>query len=92
MAATDSHGAVGILTADRGWLAILDRIRCTARRVPLVDARAADATVTGDPMSVYRWLWGRLPNDAVTLDGDHDAWAQLWALLRLATKNGSGGA
>jgi uncharacterized protein (TIGR03083 family) len=91
MAATGGYGAVGILTAGRAWIAILDRARCSARRVPLVDARSADATITGDPLSVYRWLWGRLPHDAVTLDGNDDGWAQLWSLLRLVTKNDTTG-
>lgn len=81
-----AYGAAGILTANRGWLAILDRIRSSARRVPLVDARAGDAMISGDPLAVYRWLWGRLPNRDVTLDGDLDAVSQLWALLRLTTQ------
>jgi hypothetical protein len=37
-------------------------------------------------MTMYRWLWGRLPDRMVEVIGDHDAIAQLWALLRLATK------
>ncbi|HEX7659462.1 MAG TPA: maleylpyruvate isomerase N-terminal domain-containing protein [Pseudonocardiaceae bacterium] len=47
---------------------------------------AAEAVVTGSPMDVYLWLWGRLPNRRVRLSGDGDAVAQLWALLRLATR------
>jgi len=79
-----THGAVGFETANRAWLAILGRVRSTARRVHPADARAADARVTGDPTAVYLWLWGRLPNSAVETDGDFDAIAQLWALLRPA--------
>lgn len=79
-------GAVGIETASRAWLAVLDRVRSSARRVPAVDARAADALVTGDPSAVYLWLWGRLPDQSVRITGDYDASAQLWGLLRLATK------
>ncbi|MCP2165343.1 maleylpyruvate isomerase family mycothiol-dependent enzyme [Goodfellowiella coeruleoviolacea] len=45
-----------------------------------------DAEVSGSPMDVYLWLWGRLPNRAVHVTGDDDAVAQLWALLRLATR------
>jgi len=82
----NAQGAVGIETAGRAWLAILSTVRCSARRVPAVDARAADAVVTGSPMNVYRWLWGRLPNQSVEIDGDLDASAQLWGLLRLATQ------
>jgi uncharacterized protein (TIGR03083 family) len=45
------------------------------------------ATITGSPMEMYLWLWGRRPDRAVRLaDGSHDAMAQLWALLRLATR------
>jgi uncharacterized protein (TIGR03083 family) len=80
-----SEGAVGIETAGRAWLAILNRARCSARRVPAVDARAADALVTGSPMNVYLWLWGRVPHHAVDTGGDFDVSAQLWALLRSAT-------
>lgn len=81
-----SYGAVGIQVSDLSWLAILGRVRSSARRVPEVDARAADALVTGDPMAVYLWLWGRLPDREVEITGDIDASAQLWALLRTATQ------
>jgi hypothetical protein len=50
------------------------------------DAHVADAQVSASPMTMYRWLWGRLPDRMVQVIGDHDAIAQLWALLRLATK------
>ncbi len=81
-----THGAVGIQLSDLSWLAILGKARSTARRVPAVDARAADAVVSGDPMDVYLWLWGRVPDQAVTITGDIHATAQLWALLRTATQ------
>jgi len=84
--AATTDGAVGVHAAGRSWLAVLGRNRCTARRVPAVDARAADAFVTGEAMNVYLWLWGRLPNQAVSITGDYDASAQLWALLRTATQ------
>ena len=86
--AANADGAVGVQAAGRSWLALLGRNRCIARRVPAVDARAAEAQVTGDPMNVYLWLWGRVPNQAVTITGDYDASAQLWALLRTATQSG----
>jgi hypothetical protein len=35
---------------------------------------------------MYRWLWGRLPQWVIQHDGDADAIAQVWALLRLATR------
>lgn len=54
------------------------------RTVP--HAQTEDAVISGDPSVVYLWLWGRLPDRAVQTDGDHDAVAQLWGLLRLATQ------
>lgn len=47
---------------------------------------SVDSVVSGEPMSVYLWLWGRVGHFAVEWDGDPDAIAQLWALLRLATR------
>jgi uncharacterized protein (TIGR03083 family) len=47
---------------------------------------AAHAVVSGSAMQVYLWLWGRRPDRAVKFDGSRDATAQLWALLRLATR------
>lgn len=47
---------------------------------------ASHAVVSGSPMQVYLWLWGRRPDRAVRSDGNPDAIAQLWALLRLATR------
>lgn len=81
-----TQGAVGVQVSDLTWLAILGRARSVARRVPLSDVRAADAVVSGDPMAVYLWLWGRVPDRAVEITGDIDAPAQLWALLRTATQ------
>ncbi|HEX9335626.1 MAG TPA: hypothetical protein VF892_07060, partial [Pseudonocardiaceae bacterium] len=49
-------------------------------------ADAAHAVVSGSAMQVYLWLWGRRPDRAVQFDGNRDAIAQLWALLRLATR------
>ncbi|GAA3851153.1 maleylpyruvate isomerase family mycothiol-dependent enzyme [Saccharothrix violaceirubra] len=50
------------------------------------DGTPAAGAVTGSPTAVYRWLWGRASGREVKISGDHDAIAQLWALLRLATK------
>jgi Mycothiol maleylpyruvate isomerase N-terminal domain len=83
--AATTEGAVGVQAAGRSWLAVLGRNRCSARRVPAVDAAAADALVTGEAMNVYLWLWGRVPHRLVTITGDYDASAQLWALLRTTT-------
>lgn len=50
------------------------------------DDVVADAIVSGTPTGVYLWLWGRKPDQAVTREGNLDAIAQLWALLRLGTR------
>lgn len=56
------------------------------RRMPSVDA-----VVRARPAELYLWLWGRLPTrrEFVEVGGgaeSADAVAQLWALLRLATR------
>jgi len=100
LAVLDVHGtreyAVVVRAGDREWLARAGPDRVTTSRVwepvteePAMGHRtdvAPDAVVSGSPMDVYLWLWGRLPNQRVELAGDGDAVAQLWALLRLATR------
>lgn len=80
------QGAVALSAAQRRWLAIFERGRSTARRVNDADARSADAMVRGDPMAVYLWSWGRLPDQSVEISGDQEAVAHLWTLLRPATQ------
>lgn len=53
---------------------------------PPPDDHSPDATVSGTPAQVYLWLWGRLPDRILAREGNLDAIAQLWALLRLATR------
>lgn len=45
-----------------------------------------DATVTGPPVPLYRWLWGRGPDDELTVQGEASAVRQLDARLRVATQ------
>lgn len=80
------QGAVALSAAQRRWLAIFERGRSSARRVGDADARSADAMVRGDPMAVYLWSWGRLPDQSVHISGDQEAVAHLWTLLRPATQ------
>ncbi|HEX6329300.1 MAG TPA: maleylpyruvate isomerase family mycothiol-dependent enzyme [Jiangellaceae bacterium] len=47
---------------------------------------AIDATVSGDPLPMYLWLWGRGPRDQISIDGDHAAAERMDARLRLATQ------
>lgn len=71
------------------WLAAAGTERTATRRPgdPADDDLGpVVATVSGSPMEVYLWLWGRRPDRAVRRDGHQDAIAQLWALLRLATR------
>lgn len=80
------QGAVALSAAQRRWLAIFERGRSIARRVNEAEARSADAIVSGDPMAMYLWSWGRLPDQSVQITGDQDAVAHLWTLLRPATQ------
>ncbi|MFI6100442.1 maleylpyruvate isomerase N-terminal domain-containing protein [Lentzea sp. NPDC051213] len=78
---------VAVQVEDHLWLTRCGPRGASAWRVvDPEDAHVADAQVTASPMTMYRWLWGRLPDRLVDVVGDHDAIAQLWALLRLATK------
>jgi len=77
---------VTVRVEDHMWLTRCGPRGASAWRVEPEDAEHADAQVTASPMTMYRWLWGRLPDRLVEVAGDHDAIAQLWALLRLATK------
>ncbi|CAL9591596.1 hypothetical protein SUDANB95_05206 [Actinosynnema sp. ALI-1.44] len=77
---------VAIRVGGRVWLTRTGPNPSLAWRATPEEAESADAEVTGSAMAVYRWLWGRIPDREVEPVGDHDAIAQLWALLRLATK------
>src|SRR5437764_2182856 len=75
--------SVAVQTGRHTWIACAGPAETVAWRCSPAEAGRADATVTGSPASVYLWLWGRVGQHAVTWDGDNDAIAQLWALLRL---------
>lgn len=78
---------VVVSTGGLEWVTRAGAEHTTVRR-PGEDAGdlRVDATVSGSPSEVYLWLWGRRPDRVVRWDGNHDAIAQLWALLRLATR------
>jgi uncharacterized protein (TIGR03083 family) len=78
------HGRVAVRTGGRYWIARATPQGTSAWRA--TPDELADATVSGDPKAVFLWLWGRVPHHLVDQDGDLDAIAQLWALLRLATR------
>jgi uncharacterized protein (TIGR03083 family) len=81
-------GTVAIRSADQVWLATLGPVRTSARRATAAETESVDASVTADPEALYLWLWGRRAvfDRAVRREGDLDVSAQLWALLRLATR------
>ncbi|GAA2799902.1 maleylpyruvate isomerase family mycothiol-dependent enzyme [Saccharopolyspora taberi] len=79
--------SVAVSAGGRTWCASAKQRRLEAR--PAGSGAecepVATATLGGEPDAVYLWLWGRLPDRAVEVEGDLDAIAQLWGLLRLAT-------
>lgn len=84
---TATHAfSVGIRAADRGWHVEMTQQRARVTRYQDVSVPDEDAVVSGDVSAVYLWLWGRLPDRSVRVTGDHDAVAQVWGLLRLATQ------
>lgn len=78
--------SVRVVAESKQWHVRADTERVRAGQQPDSDEPDTDATISGDAPSVYLWLWGRLPDRAITVTGDHDAIAQLWGLLRLATQ------
>ncbi|RKT53323.1 maleylpyruvate isomerase family mycothiol-dependent enzyme [Saccharothrix australiensis] len=80
------EGTVAVRTGGRVWITRTGPEPATTWEASPEEAASADADVSGPPVRVYRWLWGRIPDREVETTGDHDAIAQLWALLRLATK------
>lgn len=83
------HQVVSVQAGGLEWLARAGTDHTGVHRPgdpPDTTTAIVNATVSGSPTQVYLWLWGRRPDRAVLHDGSHDAMAQLWALLRLATR------
>lgn len=78
------EAAVVFEAGERRWVARAGPDGVLAWRAQRRDT--ADARVSSSPMQLYLWLWGRVTRGAVHTDGDDDAVAQIWALLRLATR------
>lgn len=75
--ATADPRPVLVSAGGRGWT-----VAPTPERIVVADANTAtttDATVTGEPGLVYRWLWNR--GGDVQIDGDDDLIRQLRALM-----------
>ncbi len=70
--------AVAVEVTGHRWLCSL-----TAKQVTIaVDSMAPSAaTVSGDPEPVFLWLWGRVGDERVRLDGEHEVGAQFRARL-----------
>lgn len=85
------QGSIVVRTGDRRWLVRAGPPEAAAWRL---DPESSDhcgeeaaTEVSASPMEMYLWLWGRRPLTTVHVEGeDDDAVAQVWALLRLATK------
>lgn len=82
----DPHAGTGSTVAVRAggqvWRSTLGPDAITLAR----GAGPADASVTGDPEAVLLWLWGRRPDDTVTLDGDRSVLRAFRDRLVLATQ------
>lgn len=78
--------SVQVRAGDRRWLVTTGTTGGAVTRLGASDQSTEDGAVDGDPQTVFRWLWGRLPDRVVGPTGDLDAIAQLWGLLRLATR------
>ncbi|MDT8914297.1 maleylpyruvate isomerase N-terminal domain-containing protein [Amycolatopsis sp. PS_44_ISF1] len=80
------HGTVGFRTGNHSWIARAGPDETVAWRCSPAEAATADELVEAEAPKVYLWLWGRAAPTAVTVTGGHDLAAQVWALLRLATR------
>lgn len=68
--------SLGVITSDseRAWTVRFDDESCRSERGLADDT---DLTVRGTADEVYRWVWNRLPHDAVELSGDEEL-AEVW--------------
>lgn len=75
-------GTIAVATADRRWT-----IRMREDRVDVdADGGAVAATVVAEPSALLLWLYGRAPDDVVTVSGDATAAQSLRQRLALATQ------
>jgi uncharacterized protein (TIGR03083 family) len=92
---------IHLAAGDRSWRIRLDRTEVEvaevtngtrsadgAARANQAAAQRArdDATVTGNPSDVLLWLWGRVPEERLTLNRDRPVVAALRRRLALATQ------
>ena len=79
----DLTGTVAVATSGRSWT-----IRMTEDRVDVNDADSGDvaATVAAEPSALLLWLYGRAPDDVVTVSGDTLPATRLRKRLAVATQ------
>lgn len=80
------ESSVAVCAGDYTWFARAGPSGASAWQCTGEQAAQAEATVSGSPMQLYSWLWGRAGPGSVNYEGDHDSIGQLGALLRLATR------
>jgi hypothetical protein len=78
-----SGQSVGVAAGSHVWRVELGS---TSVQVTRELPHDADAVVMGDCAAVYLWLWGRRGDDAIRINGDRHAVAELRAALAAATQ------
>lgn len=76
---------VEIRAGDRHWTVGMTEGR-TLEVYSLPDPPRPEATLTGEPAGVYRWLWGRAEDSVVSFGGDLSVISDLRKVLTLATR------
>ncbi|QWF77657.1 maleylpyruvate isomerase N-terminal domain-containing protein [Amycolatopsis sp. CA-230715] len=82
----DVDTSVAVRSGGHTWLVSAGPGETVAWRCSAREAENADAVLSAPPVQMYLWLWGRRSLGEVTPDGDAEATARFWALLRLATR------
>jgi uncharacterized protein (TIGR03083 family) len=75
-------GTALVRAGERSWHVTMEAAEVGVRE----GEGPADVTVTGDPSPLLLWLWGRAPDEAVTFDGDAEAFGRLRRRLARATQ------
>jgi uncharacterized protein (TIGR03083 family) len=78
----DLTGTAAVTTGGRSWHVAMAPAEVTVTET----SDAADVTIGGASSDVLLWLWGRTPDDAVTIDGDPAAARRFRERLALATQ------
>lgn len=76
-------GIVAVSTAGRTWTAVMAEDQVT---VSAGDGISPEAEVTGEPSPLLLWMYGRAPDDVVSITGDRAAAIRLRQRLAIATR------